>query len=82
MKDINKTLAKAHFKLNFFLNNTFRKHVHVSMKLLEVTLPCLHFSLMFPEGEVKSPCFLQVWRALPVALSAAPEFIEKSLSCL
>jgi hypothetical protein len=31
---------------------------------------------------VKSPCFLQVWRAPPVALSAAPEFIEKSLSCL
>ena len=28
------------------------------MKLLEVSLSCLHFSLMFSEGEVKSPCFL------------------------
>ena len=27
------------------------------MKLLEVSLPCLQFSHMFSEGEVKSPCF-------------------------
>jgi hypothetical protein len=27
---------------------------HVSMKLLEVSLSCLHFSFMFSEGEVKS----------------------------
>jgi len=41
-------------------NNTFLRK-HVSMKLLEVSLSCIHFSLMFFEGEVKSPCFLQVW---------------------
>jgi hypothetical protein len=40
-------------------NNTFLQK-HVSMMLLEVSLSCLHFSLMFSEGEVKSPCFLQV----------------------
>jgi hypothetical protein len=39
MKDINKILAKAHFK----------------------SLSSLHFSLMFSEGEVKSPYFSQVW---------------------
>ena len=44
-------------------NNTFLRK-YVSMKLLEVSLSCLHFSLMFSEGEVKSPCFLQVWWAL------------------
>ena len=37
---------------------------HISMKLVEVSLSCLHFSLTFSEGEVKSPCFLQVWWAL------------------
>jgi hypothetical protein len=37
---------------------------HVSMKLVEVSLSCLHFSLMFSEGEIKSPYFLQVWWAL------------------
>jgi hypothetical protein len=37
-------------------NPTFlRKHVSLS---------CLHFSLIFSEGEVKSPYFLQVWWAL------------------
>jgi hypothetical protein len=30
------------------------------MNLLKVSLTCLHFSLMFSEGEVKSPYFLQV----------------------
>ena len=51
MKDINKILAKTHFKCE--KNPTFlRKHVSLS---------CLHFSLMFSEGEVKSPYFLQVW---------------------
>jgi hypothetical protein len=29
-----------------------------------VSLSCLHFSLVFSEGEVKSPYFLQVWWAL------------------
>jgi hypothetical protein len=33
-------------------NTYLRKHVSLS---------CLHFSLMFSEGEVKSPYFLQVW---------------------
>jgi hypothetical protein len=64
MNDISKILAQAHFKYIFFLNdvkkNTFLQK-HVSIKLLEVSLSCLHFSLMFSEGEVKSPCFLQVW---------------------
>ena len=68
MKDINKILAKAHFKCKYFKKNDAKKtHIlrnHVSMKLLEVSLSCLHFSLMFSEGEVKSPYFLQVWRAL------------------
>ena len=41
-------------------NNTFLWK-YVSMKLLEVSLSCLHFSLLSSEGEVKSPCFLQVW---------------------
>jgi len=43
MKDINKILAKTHFKCekkNIFLRK------HVSMTLLEVSLSCLHFSLM------------------------------------
>jgi ssDNA-specific exonuclease RecJ len=67
MNDISKILAQAHFKYIFFSNdvkkNTFLQK-HVSIKLLEVSLSCLHFSLMFSEGEVKSPCFLQVWWAL------------------
>ena len=64
MKDINKILAKAHFKCKY--KKMMRKKNtllwnHVSMKLLEVSLSCIHFSLMFSEGEVKSPYFLQVW---------------------
>jgi hypothetical protein len=65
MKDINKILAKAHFKCIFFLNDAKKQHIFAEtclyeLKLLEVYLSCLHFSLMFSEGEVKSPCFLQV----------------------
>ena len=55
MKDINKILAKTHFKCKKKVKKTptfLRKHVSLS---------CLHFSLMFSEGEVKSPYFLQVW---------------------
>ena len=57
MKDINKILAKTHFKCKKKWKNPhfLRKHVSLS---------CLRFSLMFSEGEVKSPYFLQVWRAL------------------
>jgi GT2 family glycosyltransferase len=44
-------------------NPTFLRK-HVSMTLLEVSLSCLHFSLMISEREVKSPYFLQVWWAL------------------
>ena len=58
MNDINNIIAKAHFKCNFFFKwceETFLWK-HVSMKLLEASLSCLHFSLMFSEGEVKSPC--------------------------
>ena len=32
----------------------------MSMKLLEVSLSCLHFSLMFSDGEVKSLLFASV----------------------
>ena len=41
-------------------NDAKKQHFcgNMSMKLLEVSLSCLHFSLMFSEGEVKSPCFL------------------------
>jgi hypothetical protein len=60
MEDINKILSKAHFKCKYFKKwcrkNTFLQN-HVSMKLLEVCLSCLHFSLMLSEGEVKSPYF-------------------------
>jgi hypothetical protein len=51
---IYKILAKTHFKCKKKVKKpTFlRKHVSLS---------CLHFSLMFSEGEVKSPYFLQVW---------------------
>ena len=57
MKDIYKILATTHFKCKKSKKkNTFlQKHVSLS---------CLHFSLMFSEGEVKSPYFLQVWWAL------------------
>ena len=64
MKDINKILAKTHFNANIKKNNvekpTFLQK-HVSTTLLEVSLSCLHFSLVVSEGEVKSPYFLQVW---------------------
>ena len=68
MKHINKILAKIHFKCKYKKN--VKKPIflpkHVSMMLLEVSLSCLHFFLMVSEGEVKSPCFLQVWWALGV----------------
>ena len=67
MKDINKILAKTHFKCKY-KNKMWKKNIflrkHVSMTLLEDSLSCLHFSLMVSEGEYKSPCFLQVWWAL------------------
>jgi hypothetical protein len=47
MKDIN----KGHFK------SKLKKMMHrnkISIKVLEVSLSCLHFSLMFSEGEVSS----------------------------
>ena len=60
MKDINKILAKTHFKCKY-KKKCEKKNIflqkHVSMMLLEVSLSCLHFSLMVSEGEVKSPCF-------------------------
>jgi hypothetical protein len=67
MKDINKILAKAYLKCNFFLNDAKKTTIlrkHASMKQLVVSPSCLDFSLMFSEGEVKSPCFLEVWWAL------------------
>ena len=65
MKGINKILTKTHFKCKYKKKKCEKKHTflrkHVSMMLLEVSLSCLHFSLMVSVGEVKSPCFLQVW---------------------
>ena len=54
MKDVNKILAKAHFKCKYLKKWCEKK----------VSLSCLHFSLLFSEGEVKSAYFLQVWWAL------------------
>jgi hypothetical protein len=64
-KDVNKIISKATLEMQivFFLNETKKQHMlrkHISMKLLEVSLSCLHFSLMFSEGEVKSLYVLQV----------------------
>ena len=42
----------------------WKKTYFCLLTLLEVSLSCLYFSLMISEGEVKSPCFLQVWWAL------------------
>jgi hypothetical protein len=69
MKDIKKILAKTHFKCNKknVKKTTFLRK-HVSMILLEVSLSCLHFSLMVSVGEIKSPYFLQVWWAVFHAL--------------
>ena len=55
MKDINKILAKTHFKCKKKVKKHF--YENMSMTLLEVSLSCLHFSLMVYEGEVKSPYF-------------------------
>ena len=73
MKEINKIhnvlcISKGTLKMHFVFkmmrrNNTFLLK-QVSMKLSEISLSCFHFSLLFSEGEVKSPCFLQVWWAL------------------
>jgi hypothetical protein len=65
MMEINKILAKTHFKCKFLkmmqkkTPTILRKHV--TLKLFEVSLSCLHFSLMFSEGEVKCPYFVQMW---------------------
>ena len=65
MKDINRILAKSHLKCNYFFNYEKKQHIFAETCLYdEVYLSCLHFSLMFSEGEVKAPCFLQVWWAL------------------
>ena len=55
MKDINKILAKTHFKCKYKKKCEKTPHIlrkHVSITLLEVSLSCLHFSLMISEGEV------------------------------
>jgi hypothetical protein len=57
MKDVNKILAKTHFKCK----ESEKKNIFLPK---HVSLSCLHFSLMFSKGEVKSPYFLQVWWAL------------------
>ena len=56
MKDINKILAKAHLKYNFFLNDAKKTTIlwkHVSMK----QLVCLHFSIMLCEGRSQVSLF-------------------------
>ena len=60
MKDINKKLTKEHFKCYFFKWCEETTHFCGNMSLWSCSKSCLHFSLMFSEGEVKSPCFLQV----------------------
>ena len=59
MKDINKILAKIHFKCKYKKNVKKNPYFceNMSMTLLEVSLSCLHFSFMVSEAEVKSPCF-------------------------
>ena len=64
MKDINKILTKEHFKCYFFKWCEETTHFCGNMSLWSCSKSCLHFSFMFSEGEVKSPCFLQVWWAL------------------
>jgi hypothetical protein len=72
LKKINLNIYTIYF-VNFEYNNEKEKYFkkqwetkniflwnHFSMNLVEVSLACLHFSLMFSEGEVKSPCFSQV----------------------
>jgi len=69
MKDINKVLAKAHFKCICFFKwckETFLQK-HVSMKLLEVSLSCLHFSLMF-SGVVSPDLYRHVEEENPLPI--------------
>ena len=67
MKDINKTLANEHFKCKYKENNAKKQHIfvetylskdhlwkHISLRISEVYLSCLHCSLQFSEGEVVS----------------------------
>lgn len=65
MKDFNKILAQVHFQFKYkkktFLRNDIYLWKYISLKLVEVSLSCLHFSFMFCEGEIKSSYFLQVW---------------------
>ena len=111
MKDINKILAKAHFKCNcFFKWCGETTHFCGNMSLWscwkssllppvlwgrsQVSLSCFHFSLMFSEGEVKSPCHvftfpscsLREKSSLPVMFSLLPHVLwgrsQVSLSCL
>ena len=60
MKDINKILAKAHFKCNFFLNDAKKQHFSWNMSLWSCwKSPCHAFSL---------PVFCKCgepWRATP-----------------
>jgi hypothetical protein len=63
MKDINKGTLQMQMVFKW-CEETTHFCGNMSMKLLEVSPSCLHFSLMFSEGEVKSPCFLKVWWAL------------------
>jgi hypothetical protein len=40
---------------------------------------CLHFPLMVSEGEVKSPCFLQVWWALKGGNKNSPAVVISNI---
>ena len=57
--------------MQLFLNDMKKQHIFAETCLyedVEVSLSGLHFSLMFSEGEVKSPYFLQVWWALMILI--------------
>ena len=83
MKDINKILAKTHFKWKKKkkLKNPTFLWKHVSMTLLEVSLSCLHFSLMVYEGEVKSPYFCKCGEpwvfAIDITLKLFKHFLNR-----
>jgi hypothetical protein len=64
MKDINKILAKAHFKCNFFFNDAKKQHILVETCLYKAVGNLRH-AFTSPSC---SPWFLQVWWALQINL--------------
>ena len=78
MKDIiNKILAKAHFKCNFFLNDNKKQHIFAETCLYKAVrslpvMPSLLPPVLKGRSQVCLPVFLQVWWLL--------EWIHPSLS--